>query len=162
MNSGKKVNVAGKGTDLVHSSAVNTLALVQEPSSYNIFLELIQNSVEHCLSLSFGILVRKVLINLGGNLRHIFISHALIVRIERPLNAVDREILDSLKELGINDDVVVIKLRLADLACDVLDPRADLLDLLVRHHNSFKHRVFGHTVRSALDHINLFLCSGNG
>ena len=98
VNAAEKVNLCVKGTNLVYSSAVNTLALVKEPASYNELLEFIHTVVYLCYVV--GIFLVKLSMNSLINGLESFVTNSLIVCVKSCLNIVNCKSLDSLEHLG--------------------------------------------------------------
>ena len=82
MSSAKEVYFSSERTDLVESSAVNTLAVVEKPSSYNELLKLVHTFGDFCLSVFFGIKLFKVSIYIIIYNFKSFISYSLVVCIK--------------------------------------------------------------------------------
>lgn len=99
VNSVKQVDLGVKRTDLVDASAVNTLAVVEQPAAHDVLLNLIQALVD--LDLHIGINLIEFLVNLLIYGLQALVTDSLVIGIEGGADILYRKVLDSLVHIGI-------------------------------------------------------------
>ena len=99
MNSVEQVDLGVERTDIIDSSAVNTLAVIEEPAADNILLNLVETFLN--LDFHFGINLVKLFVNLFINGSESLIADSLVIRIESEADILNGEILDCLIHFGV-------------------------------------------------------------
>ena len=93
---------------------------------------------------------------------HACVADSLVVGVHRGLKLVVYRSLKLVKQIMVDVMMLILKLRLADLALDFLNKCADLLDLLMRLHQGVKHLILRNFLRAGLDHNDLVLGCAQG
>ena len=158
---GQHTDFRCKRTDLIHGTAVNTLAL-QQPLFHDLLLELVDDLVHvlhHIRMVCFILLLHgsDPLVDAG-------FADILIVGIQAVFHAFELVLHQFLEELIVECCVVIFKLRLADLFHHLVDEIKNRLQVLMRLDNAFIHHFIGHLVGFRLDHNDLLVggCHSGG
>ena len=157
--SGKNAYLGSQRTDIIDSTAVNTLALV-EPVSYDLLLELVDALVDH--SGLFGIKLIKLSVDIVLDRIEHFLTLVLVICIESNLYSVSSKFLDGIEHIVVNFHGLELELLLADLSLDIADESDQLLDLGVACNDGVEHSVIVNLVSACFDHNDLVLGTCNG
>ena len=155
--SGKNGNLACERTDLIHSSAVYTLFVNKEPTTDNLFLNLIdkfgKNNGE--IRIFFGELFEDVVLN--G--LHLCVTNGLVIRVKSFHNGFFTIVENLIEHIVIKLAGRIIKFRLADLCNDFIDEYEELLYLFVSEHNRVVHIVVRYFLCARFNHNDLLFGS---
>ena len=91
------INLCCQRADLINAAPIHTLAVIQQPATYNEFLELIQAVVD-LIRFLWELLI-KFRMHFIVNRQQALIAHALIVCVKRCAHIIDGKGLHSLKQL---------------------------------------------------------------
>ena len=99
MYTGEYANLGSQRTDLVDTTAVNTLTLI-EPSTNDLLLKLVYTLIYHGYLL--GILFIEVCVDIVNNGSKSLVANILVVCIKSYLYAVSCKCFDSIKHIVVN------------------------------------------------------------
>ena len=113
VRSGKEIDLCGKRTDLVHSSAVNALLVVDEPAADDLLLDLVDKLFHSRIDIGIfpaepfndGILYRD----------HSLIADSLVGSVESEHDVLLAEIKDLVEHFVVEFTRLITELRLSDL-----------------------------------------------
>ena len=153
----QECNLGIKRTDFVHSSAVHTLFVIEEPTADNLFLNLVDKLGEHHI---------KTLVFLGEFLEdivhyrlHLCIAYGLVVCIESFHDSRLAICENLIKHIMVKLARGIFKFRLADCGNYLVYENEKLLYLFVRLHDCVEHRVVVNLAGTRFDHDDfLFAC----
>ena len=159
VGSGKKANFCGKRTDFVKAAAVNTFSVVDEPSSYNVFLKFVDSFVD------FKNIVRinfvKFFVNSGNDGLESSVADVFVVGIKSSSNVFDCEFFDFLEHFCRNIDYLVFEFFFTDFRNNAVDEIYHLNVFFVGGHDCFEHGGVINFVCACFDHNNFFVGGGN-
>ena len=98
MDSVKQVDFSRKRANLVYTSAVNALAVVEQPAAHDELLGLVKAVID--LLYLVGINLVELLMNLLIDGLEALVTDALVIGVKSDADIVNGEILDSLIHLG--------------------------------------------------------------
>ena len=98
VDSVKQVNLGSQRTNLVYTSAVNALAVVEQPAAHDVLLGLIE-AVLYLIYL-VGINLVELLVNFLIDGLEALVADTLVIGVKSSTDIVNGEILDSLVHLG--------------------------------------------------------------
>ena len=153
MNSRKYSDLGSKRSDLVDTSAVNTLTVVQ-PLSYDgllCFIHYLTDNIRQVL-----ILLRVLFNYLVLDREKSCISYVFIVCIKCLFKLISELIHDLIHHIVVKLHRLKLKLRLADLLLDIGNKCDHILYLGMTELDSFKHKVIRDLVSAGFDHNYLF------
>ena len=149
----------GQGTDLVHLTAVNTLA-GQQPLLYDLLLELVEDLV-HVLH-HVGMLLAVLLLNHGDPVVDSGLTDVLVVGVHAVLHGLELVFNQLVKELVVEGSVLILELGLAHFLHHLVDEVQHRLEVLMGLDYALIHHVVGDLVGLGLDHDYLLVGGGNG
>ena len=130
MHARKNADLGAERAHLVQRTPVNAFALVEDPASDNILLQLVEALVNG--GGAVGIFGGQLLLDFVHDRRETRIAHGLVVRVERFLHTVVckrlHRLIKRMRRLGGN----VAELLLADIALDLVNKCDNRLEHLVR------------------------------
>ena len=155
-----QANLTGQRTNLIDAAAINALALIEQPSPDDEFLQFVDALVDLCLLLRVNFI--KFCVDFLNNRRQALFADILVVGIQRKFYFINCKVLDCLEHIVVNFLRLEGKFRFADLSLHVGDKLCDLFNLLVTFGDGVEHGLVVHLVRTGLDHDDLLAGTGNG
>ena len=156
----QQTDFCGKRTDLIHTSAVNTLLLVEQPAAHDKLLRQIHALVDLCRLIWVNFV--EVLVHFFVNRLESLVANGLVVRIECGLHVINGEIADFFEHLRVRLIGRVRELLFADLPLDTLDELDDFLVFRMTCHNAVEHILVGHFVCTGFDHCDALIGGSDG
>jgi len=160
VNSRNESYLCVERTDLVHSSAVNTLLVNEQPAADDLLLELVDKLFHNIGYL--GILLGELLDDSVLDRLNSCVTDGLVVGVKSEHKILFAECEDLVEHVVVKLARGIVELGLADLCNDTVDECAELLDLLVSGHDSAEHNVVSNFLRACLDHNDLLKRTCNG
>ena len=160
MGSRKDTDLRVKRTHLVDASAVDALAVVEQPAADDVLLKLVHTLVE--LRLGVGVLLLELGVYGIVNDLQVGVTDVLVVGVHRGADAVDGEGLDVLEHVGVDFLALELELFLADGRLYLVDEGDDLSAFLKAAVDAFDHDFVGNHLGAGFDHDDLLIGGGDG
>ena len=157
VDAGQQANLGGQRADLIDAAAVHALAVLKQPGTNDLLLQLVADEVEVGGG-QVGVL--------GGNSIHDGqqggVADILVVGVHGSLDFVQMLGIDIGQQGMIQLHRGKALLRLADLGDDTVDEGEHLLDFLMTGADGLHHGLLVDLVGTGLNHDDLFLAGGQG
>ena len=145
--------------DLVHLAAVNAVT-GEQPLLDDLFLHLVEDLV-HVLH-HVRVLLFIFCLHGGDPFIHARLAHVLVVGVHAVLHGLHLVGAQELEQVLVKGRVLILELRLADLADHLVDEVEHGLQVLMRLHDALVHDIVRHLVGLGLDHDDLLVRGRNG
>ena len=159
VDSGDDADLGAEGTDLVHCTAVDTLAH-EQPLLNDLLLKLVEDLVHELHHV--GMLLGVLLLHGGDPLVDTGFTDVLVVGVHAVLHALELVLDKLVKQLLVEGGMLILKLGLADFLHHRVDEVEDGLKMLVRLNDALVHDLVGNLIRLGLDHDDLLVGCGDG
>ena len=159
VGSGKKANFCGKRTDFIKTTSVNTFAVVDEPTSYNVFLKFVDSFVdfENIVGINFV----KFFMNSSNDGLESSVTNVFVIGVKSSSNIFDCKFFDFLEHFCRNINYLIFKFGFADFCNNAVDEIYHLNVFFVSGHDCFEHGGVINFVCACFDHNNLFVGGRN-
>ena len=147
-------------TDFINAAAIYTFTFIQQPSSYNKFLEFIDAFIDLCTL--FWVLLIEFCMDFFDYWSQTLFTDVLVVGIQCIFYFINCEVLDCLEHVVVNFLRLKAEFWFADFSLYVSDELCNLLDFFVCFCNCFQHGVFFDLICTSFDHNDLFAGTCNG
>ena len=145
--------------DLVHLAAVNAVT-GEQPLLDDLFLHLVEDLV-HVLH-HVRVLLFIFCLHGGDPFIHARLAHVLVVGVHAVLHGLHLVGAQELEQVLVKGRVLILELRLADLADHLVDEVEHGLQVLMRLHDALVHDIVRHLVGLGLDHDDLLVRGRDG
>jgi len=145
--------------DLVHLAAVNAVT-GEQPLLDDLLLHLVEDLVHELHHVRM--LVEIFLLHGGDPLVHARLAHVLVVGVHAVLHGLHLVGAQEVEQLLVKGGVLILELRLADLADHLVDEVEHGLQMRMRLHDALVHDVVRHLIGLGLDHDDLLVGGGDG
>ena len=152
MCAGQQADFCVQRADFIDAAAVNTFAVVQQPTAYHELLHLVHDEANGSSAPLLKIFRFDFLLNRQKTL----VADVFIVGIHCIFELIQELFFDSVKQVVVEVHALELFLGFANFGNDGVDKADDAFALFVCNINGFQHRIFVNFVCASLNHNDLF------